>query len=99
MCGAGGDDDGDYGQLVAAVRASGGAVGGGSGVVEGLGHPNAVGDGAAEVVDDVDNAVTDLGYDAAALGEHVPSQCNELAVRAPTDVILPRPVYILPTRN
>ena len=61
MCGAGGDDDGDDGEFVLAVRASDGAVGGGDGVVERLGQRNAVGDGVADVVGEVvtDAAVPD----------------------------------------
>jgi hypothetical protein len=42
--GVGGDDHGDDGQLVSAVRASGGAVGGPNGVVNVVGGVNGVGD-------------------------------------------------------
>jgi hypothetical protein len=69
VCGAGGDDDGDDGEFVLAVRASDGDVGGGNGVVERLGQRHAVGDGVGDVVDDVvGNVVTDAAVSGIPVG-------------------------------
>jgi len=66
------DDDGDDGEFVLAVRASGDAVGGPNGVVERLGGRNAVRN-AVGVVGNVAGAVGNVAAGGAVLGVPVGS--------------------------